>query len=99
MKPSGYFGHLDGSIPCPPPEQASEFALWNLIDGHLLSCITATILVSVLPHVLGLTQTQFVWNTLETRFVSLSRSHVHDLKRKLFDLRKTTTMEVYIDLL
>ena len=75
----------------------AEFAVRKLINGQLLSCITATIYVSTLPHVLGLAHSYQVCHALESRFSSLTRSHVHDLKRKLYNLKKTTTMDKYID--
>ena len=103
---NGYFGYVDGSIKCPSETICDsinqevpnpECALWKLVDANLLTCITATISVTILPHLLDLHTTNSIWQFLEQRYSSLSRSHIHDLKRKLFNLRKTSAMELYLD--
>ena len=106
LNANGYFGFIDGSIKCPSETICDsnhqevpnpEYALWKLVDANLLTCITATISVTILPHLLDLNCTNSVWKFLENRYSSLSRSHIHDLKRKLFNIRKTTSMEAYLD--
>lgn len=73
------------------------FFMWKVIDGQLLRCITASLSVSILPLVLGLEYVGQVWQTLENRFNSVTRSHVRDLKRRLYNLKKTGTMETYLN--
>lgn len=74
-----------------------EFTMWTLIDNQLLSCLTSSLSTSTLPHVLGYTHACQVWQVLEHRFNSLSKSHIHELKRKLYNATKTKSMDEYID--
>ena len=71
--------------------------MWLLIDGQLLSCLIATISPPILPQVLGLEQANQVWKSLEKRFSSLSRSQIYDLKNSLYNLKKTTTVQAYVN--
>ena len=71
-------------------------ALWIFIDSQLLTCLMASISPQILPQVLGLDQSNRVWNNLEKRFSSLSSSHIHDLKTSLYSLKKTSTIEAYV---
>uniref|UniRef100_A0A5B7CDP5 Putative retrovirus-related Pol polyprotein n=1 Tax=Davidia involucrata TaxID=16924 RepID=A0A5B7CDP5_DAVIN len=100
------FGYIDGSIPCPPLEIINSsgdqlanplYLQWIIIDNHLLSCITATLTPSILPHVVGFSHAFEVWFALAQRHSSLSRSHIHELKLKLMNIKKDTTMEAYLD--
>ncbi|KAI8562467.1 hypothetical protein RHMOL_Rhmol03G0039200 [Rhododendron molle] len=43
--------------------------------------------------------THQVWDSLSNRYNSLSRSHVQDLKGKLYSITKTSTIEHYVDTL
>lgn len=74
-----------------------EFSQWVTIDRMLLSCLIATLTPSILPHIVGSEHTFQFWNKLEEKFSLLSRSHVHDLKRRLYSLHKTGSMEQYLD--
>lgn len=74
-----------------------EFHRWITIDRMLLSCLIATLNPSVLPHIVGSEHTFQFWNKLEEKFSLLSRSHIHDLKRRLYSLNKTGTMDQYLD--
>lgn len=106
LRANGYIGYLDGSIP--PPVSTildsentritnPEFTLWTLIDNQLLSCLTASLSPATLPHVLGLEHVTQVWHTLEHRFNSISKSHIHELRSRLYSVTKTGTMDSYID--
>ncbi|KAE9452097.1 hypothetical protein C3L33_16005, partial [Rhododendron williamsianum] len=75
----------------------SEFALWNLVDSQLLSCLLASLSQNILPYVLGLDHAYQVWQSLSSRYNSLSRAHVHDVRDRLYNVTKTSTMEAYID--
>lgn len=66
--------------------------------GYLLSsCMTATISPSIQSIVLDLNHAYEVWNVLAKRFSSLSRSHKHKLKCKLYTISKTSSMDNYLD--
>lgn len=74
-----------------------EFTRWTTVDRMLLSCLIATLTPSILPHIVGSDHTSQFWNKLEEKFSLLSRSHIHDFKRRLYNLNKTGSMEQYID--
>lgn len=63
----------------------------------LLSCLIATLTPPILPHVVGSDHTFQLLIKLEEKFSILSRSHVHDLRRRLFSLNKTGSMDTYLD--
>lgn len=100
------FDYLDGSTVCPSPivKDATgkdvanlEFMRWKIIDLHLLSCLTATLTTPVFSLVLDLTSSREVWLSLEKRFTTLSRSHIHQLKDQLSTVEKgTKSMEDYL---
>ena len=74
------------------------YTLWNTIDAHLLSYITATLSPSIFTTVIHCQSSHEVWTTLATRFTSLSRSHIHQLKTKLSKItKKGGTMEDYLN--
>lgn len=74
-----------------------EFLMWNTIDAHLLSVITATLSPSIYTFVVHLTHCFEIWSLLEKRFTSLSRSHIHQMKNRLNNLKKgSNTMEEFL---
>lgn len=73
------------------------FAVWKLTDSQLLSCLTSSLSQSTLPYVLGLRHCFQVWTSLSNRYNSFSRTHVHELRDKMYNLKKTSTMEAYLD--
>lgn len=106
LRANGYIAYLDCTKPSPEPmildESNSrvsnpEFTLWTLIDNQLLSCLTSSLSSTTLPHVLGLTHTCQVWAALEHRFNSLSKSHIHELKNKLYSVKMKGSVDEYID--
>lgn len=106
MRANGFYEYLDGSIVCPPTHiqntegtlvPNSKFALWKLIDTQLLMCLTASLSPSTLPYILGLHHAWQVWISLSNRYNSLSKSHVQDLKGRLYTITKTSTIEKYVD--
>ncbi|KAH7865590.1 hypothetical protein Vadar_008672 [Vaccinium darrowii] len=106
FRANGYLGFLDGTATCPSPTivdsgnhtvVSPEFTLWTLIDNQLFSCLTSSLSSTTLPHVLGLVHASQVWYSFEQRFNSLTRSHRHDLKSKLYNVTKTSSMDDYID--
>ena len=101
-----FLGYIDGTIICPDVQIKNAcdvlvdnpaYKLWKLIDGQIFSCILSTISANILPHILELKHVYQVWKYLENRYIDLSRSHVHDLKRQLFSIQKKSTMDKYVD--
>ncbi|KAH7858555.1 hypothetical protein Vadar_025238 [Vaccinium darrowii] len=100
------FGYVDGSTSKPSSTVKDstgndlinpEFLMWNSIDAHLLSCITATLTPSIYTSVVHLTHCYEIWSALEKRFTSLSRSHIHQLKNRLNTITKgANTMEDFL---
>lgn len=106
MNANGFLGYLDGTIDCPASEirnsngemeENPAYALWKLIDSQLLSCLTSSLSMCTLPYVLGLRHSVQVWASLNSRYNTLSRTHVQELKDKLYTIKQTTTVEEYID--
>lgn len=106
LKANGFFGYVDGTIPCPLPTATRttevslsdpDIALWTIVDSQLLSCLIATICASTVPLILGLEHAYKVWEVIEHRFNSVSRTYIHDLKRQLYTITKTTTLDAYFD--
>lgn len=106
LKANGFFGYVDGSIVQPASDvvrttevtvSAPDLVLWKIIDGQLVSCLIATISATTLPLVLGIDHAVQVWQILEHRFNSVSKTHIHDLKQQLFNVTKTTTLDAYFD--
>lgn len=63
----------------------------------LLSCVIATLTPQILPHVIGAKHTSELRSKLEIKFSLLSRTHIQDLKNHLYSLKKTTSMDQYLD--
>lgn len=106
LKATDLFGYVDGSIAIPASHVVDstgtktlnpKFAQWNTIDHMLLSCLIATLTPPILPHIVGSEHTFQLLSKLEEKFSVLSRSHVHDLRRRLFSLNKTGSMDSYIE--
>lgn len=106
MSANGFLGYLDSSILCPSAQTRNangetsanpEYASWKLIDSQLLSCLTATLSSTTLPYVLGLHSSNQVWSSLSNRYNSISRTHVHEIRNSLYNHKKTTTMDAYLD--
>ncbi|KAA8519410.1 hypothetical protein F0562_013666 [Nyssa sinensis] len=104
-------GYVDGSIPMPSEkiavttENATEmvtnpiFTEWKKADRHLRSAINAIIHPSLLPHVVNLQHAFEVWNALEKRLNSLSRSHIVQLRNDFQRVKKDAakSMKSYLD--
>ncbi|XXG59573.1 hypothetical protein AAC387_Pa04g1633 [Persea americana] len=61
---------------------------WFQQDQQVLRWINATLSKAVLAHVVGCQSAQEVWLALESRFASLSRSHIIQLKTQLQNIKK-----------
>ena len=72
---------------------------WKACDQALKTLINATLSPSAITLVIGQTTAQGVWQALERRYTSLSRTHVLSLKGELDCVKKsnTETMTVYLD--
>ena len=86
LRANGFLGYIDGTIGCPESQITDSNGvlvdnpaciLWKMVDVQLLSCITATISVSTLPYVLGLSSINQLWQSLDNRFCTMTKSHVH----------------------
>lgn len=103
-------GMVDGSSPCPSQFVVligedglvvttlnPDYELWQLMDQTVLMWLNATISDSLLPYVIGLSTSRSVWEMLEKRFASISRSHVLQLKSKLQTLKKgSSSIDQYL---
>lgn len=82
-------GMVDGSIACPSQYVVltgedglvvttlnPEYEAWQLKDQTILMWPNATILDSLLSYVISLSTLRALWEMLEKRFASISRSHV-----------------------
>ena len=97
---------VDGSYPCPEmynrdtngnPILNSDFIQWDTKDQALISMICATLSPSALALVIGQKSAKGVWDTLEKRFTSLSRSNVLSLKRDLNSIKKNNdSINIYM---
>ncbi|KAK6156491.1 hypothetical protein DH2020_010739 [Rehmannia glutinosa] len=93
---------VDGTIL--PPAQCVDgspnpaYSKWLKVDRYLRSCLIASISPPVLSHVSHLPSASEIWRTLEQRFHSISRSHVHQLKFRLHTLAKgSKSIHEYLD--
>lgn len=106
LKANSLFEYADGTIVIPPSEIQNEsgntipnpaFFLWQTIDRMLLSCLMATFTPSILPHVVGSLHIFHVWSKLAEKYSVHSQTHILDLRKRMFNLKKTTSMEKYLD--
>ena len=106
LRANSLFQYVDGSFIIPPQFLVNESGVQNLnpeyenwlaIDRMLVSCVIATLSPSILSYINSIQHAFQIWKMLEGKFSALSRSHVHDLKRRLFHLKKNTSMEAYLD--
>lgn len=106
LKVNCLFEYADGSLVKPPPKIQDdkgnkipnlEFIQRQTVDRMLLSCLMATLAPPILPHAVGLLHTFEVWTKLEEKYSFLSHTHILDLKKCLYSLKKTTSMEKYLD--
>ena len=68
-------------------------------DKLILSFLMDTLSSLILTNVVDSKGVRDLWIKLEEKFNGLSRTHVMDLKRKLFSVKKTDLMEKYLDYL
>ncbi|PKU85167.1 Retrovirus-related Pol polyprotein from transposon TNT 1-94 [Dendrobium catenatum] len=91
-------------IPSPTVQDSSTiiipnpaFSHWNLTDQHLSSSLCSTISASILPYVVNLDSTSTIWSVLESRFQSMNRSKVIQLKNTLHNISiKNMSMTQYL---
>uniref|UniRef100_A0A2N9FGX9 Reverse transcriptase Ty1/copia-type domain-containing protein n=1 Tax=Fagus sylvatica TaxID=28930 RepID=A0A2N9FGX9_FAGSY len=102
------FDIVDGTYPCPEKYNKDsngnlslqvnpEYLQWCAKDQALISMISATLSQSALSLVIGQKSAKGVWDSLERRYTSLSRSNVLGLKRDLNNIKKNTdSISVYM---
>jgi hypothetical protein len=98
---------LDGSVQPPAKFIADKegvaienplYKQWKTRDQALKTLINATLSPSALTLVLAQTTAQGVWQVLERRYTSLSRTHVLSLKAELDRVKKNNdSITVYLD--
>ena len=64
-----------------------DFLIWKSKEKALLTFISSTLSPSVLALTVGCASAMEVWNVLESRFSSISRSHIMNLKSELHNLK------------
>ncbi|PKU69917.1 Retrovirus-related Pol polyprotein from transposon TNT 1-94 [Dendrobium catenatum] len=106
FRANGFDGFLTGSTPPPPPQITSNsgqiisnpaYNTWILIDQNLAAALYAIISPSILPYVLSVNHCSEIWQTLETRLQSCTRSRIAHLKNELHSLSmKEKTMTQYL---
>ena len=71
---------------------------WSVVDAQLRACLLAIISPSVQNHLHGLTSAAAIWNHLQLRYNSLSRTHIFQLKEQLHGVQKgSDSMQKYLD--
>lgn len=94
------FRIIDESTPCPSEYLVGEdgsktsnptFSKWIAQDHVLITLINVTMSKTAFSFVIGCKTTREVWLTLEKRFSSLNRSHIHELKFALYTIAKSST--------
>ncbi|VFQ97805.1 unnamed protein product [Cuscuta campestris] len=104
-------GYVDGTIAAPPSTVSvtdkegavkfvpnPEYEIWSVIDAQLCACLLATISPSVQSYLQGQHSAATIWNHLQLRYNSLSRTHIFQLKEQLRSLHKgTDSMQKYLD--
>ncbi|PKU80139.1 Retrovirus-related Pol polyprotein from transposon TNT 1-94 [Dendrobium catenatum] len=103
FKANGFEGFLDGSSRCPSPTESSSSSnnftsqSWNLIDQNLAAALYSIISPSLLPYVLNLEHCCEIWETLDHRLQSSSRSRTIQLRNELNSLSmKNQTMSQFL---
>lgn len=101
-------GYIDGSSACLPQYSLYDrgkhsttvnplYTEWLIKDHNLLTWLNSTFSENVLPYVVGLHTSKAVWDALEERYASLSRSHIIRLKKQLQTTKKgTSSMQDYL---
>ncbi|KAI0511944.1 hypothetical protein KFK09_012578 [Dendrobium nobile] len=102
FKANGFEGFLDGSCTCPSslhPTSANEISAqtWNLLDQNLAAALYSVISPSILPYVLSLDHCAEIWDTINRRLQSNTRSRTIQLRNELHHLSmKNQTMSQYL---
>lgn len=95
----------EGREPCPPQflsstedskEENPAYTNWIKRDQTFLTWINATLSESLLRYAMGYTSGLALWLDLETRLAENATSRVQELKHRLINLNKTTTIGAYI---
>ncbi|KAL5716461.1 hypothetical protein ACHQM5_018148 [Ranunculus cassubicifolius] len=88
---------VDGTSECPPSFITDsdgkqiinpDYLEWQQLDQLIQIWINATVSEAYLPYIVGISSAQELWKTLETRFATLTRSHVLQLRSRLQAIRK-----------
>ncbi|VFQ71713.1 unnamed protein product [Cuscuta campestris] len=71
---------------------------WNIVDAQIRACLLAIVSPTVQTHIHALPTSAAIWNHLEQRYNSLSRTHIFQLKERLHGVTKgTDSTQSYLD--
>ncbi|VFQ96979.1 unnamed protein product [Cuscuta campestris] len=71
---------------------------WLIVDAQIRACLLAIVSPTVQTHIHALPTSAAIWNHLEQRYNSLSRTHIFQLKERLHSVTKgTDSMQTYLD--
>ncbi|VFQ98548.1 unnamed protein product, partial [Cuscuta campestris] len=83
-----------------PPVMKSNpaYESWLIVDAHIRACLLTIVSPTVQTHIHALPTSAAIWNHLEQRYNSLSRTHIFQLKERLHGVTKgTDSMQTYLD--
>ena len=101
--------HIDGSTHSPErylqdesgaftTQESVQYKQWKIRDQALKTLLNATLSPSALSLVLRQSRARGVWEVLERRYTSLSRTHVLTLKGELDRIqKKNESMSAFLD--
>ncbi|VFQ72017.1 unnamed protein product [Cuscuta campestris] len=76
----------------------SAYESWHIVDAQIRACLLAIVSPTVQTHIHALPTAAAIWNHLEQRYNSLSRTHIFQLKERLHGVTKgTDSMQTYLD--
>ncbi|VFQ83085.1 unnamed protein product [Cuscuta campestris] len=84
-----------------PPVMKPNLAYesWRIVDAQIRACLLAIVSPAVQTHIHALPTSLAIWNHLEQRYNSLSRTHIFQLKERLHGVTKgTDSMQSYLDM-
>ncbi|XP_021804117.1 uncharacterized protein LOC110748445, partial [Prunus avium] len=104
LRSNELMGYVDGTKPCPRKLQddgttiSADYITWQKQDQQLLSWIVSTLSPTVLATVTRCATSQEVWQSLQRRYSSQSRSRVLQLKHQLQTTKRgNLSITAYID--
>lgn len=108
LKGQDLYGHVDGSVPCPPQFICDSttgqevlnpaYASWFTTDQSIVNMIGQTLSSAATSCAVGSKTALDLWRNLRNKFASSNRQNILQLKSNLQGLKKGgDTIEVYLD--